>query len=356
MGAMTAHPAPPDGLLPEWAPQSGVLLTWPHEATDWSDQLAGAEACFARIARELTRRVTVLVVCRDDAHAAHVKRVIGDAGGDVARVRTYLAPSNDTWARDHGPLTVLRGGRPELLDFRFNGWGGKYPADLDDRITRTIAAQGAFGTTPLESVDLVLEGGSVEADGLGTVLTTSRCLLAPTRNPGAGRVALEGELQRWLGATRVLWLGHGGLEGDDTDGHVDTLARFADPRTIVYQGCDAADDPQRPELEAMARELAALRRADGDGYELVRLPSPRPVRDADGRRLPAGYANFLITNGAVLVPGYNDAADAKARDVLARCFPDREVIVVDCRPLIREYGSLHCVTMQLPAGVVSAEA
>ena len=346
----------PDGLLPEWAPQSGVLLTWPHEGTDWRDQLVDAEACFARIAGELARRTTVLVVCRDAGHAEHVRRAIATAGGDPRRVRAYRAPSNDTWARDHGPLTVLRGGRPVLLDFRFNGWGGKYAADLDDGITRAIAAQGAFVGTPLESVELVLEGGSVESDGRGTVLTTRRCLLSPGRNPGLAATDVEAALARWLGARRVLWLEHGALDGDDTDGHVDTLARFCDAGTIAYQACDDPRDPQHAGLAEMARELSALRRPDGRPYALVPLPLPAPVWDADGRRLPAGYANFLITNDAVLVPGYNDAADGRARQALARCFPDREIVTVDCRPLVREYGSLHCVAMQLPAGVVPAEA
>ena len=332
------------------------MLTWPHEATDWRDQLAEAEACFALIAAELTRRTTVLVACPDAARAGGVRRAIAAAGGDPRRLRAYAAPSNDTWARDHGPLTVLRGGRPALLDFRFNGWGGKYPADLDDLITRRLAAQGAFGATPLESVDLVLEGGSVEGDGRGTVLTTRTCLLSPGRNPGLGLRDLEGALERWLGARRVLWLEHGALEGDDTDGHVDTLARFCDAETIAFQACADPRDPQHAGLAELARELRALRRPDGRPYALVPLPLPAPVLDAEGGRLPAGYANFLITNGAVLVPGYNDAADGRARAALARCFADREVVTVDCRPLIREYGSLHCITMQLPAGVVPAEA
>jgi len=347
---------PPDGLLPEWAPQSGVLLTWPHDRTDWRDQLAEAEACFARITAELTRRTTVLVVGRDPAHAEHVRRTIAAAGGDPRRVRAYTAPSNDTWARDHGPLAVRRGGRLTLLDFRFNGWGGKYPAELDDRITRALAAQGAFGATPLEAVDLVLEGGSVETDGQGTVLTTRSCLLSPGRNPGLAQKELEAALARWLGVRRVLWLEHGALEGDDTDGHVDTLARFCDAETIAFQACADPRDPQHAGLAELARELRALRRPDGRPYALVPLPLPAPVLDAEGGRLPAGYANFLITNGAVLVPGYNDAADGRARAALARCFADREVVTVDCRPLIREYGSLHCITMQLPAGVVPAEA
>jgi len=345
----------PDGLLPEWTSQSGVVLTWPHEATDWRDDLAAADACFGRIAAALTWRTAVLVVCRDVAHGIRVRRVIAAADGDARRVRTYTAPSNDSWARDHGPLTVRREGRLLLLDFRFDGWGGKYPAELDDGITRAIAVQGAFGATPVESVDFVLEGGSVETDGQGTILTTRRCLLSTTRHAGLGRHEVDAVLARRLGARRVLWLEHGALEGDDTDGHVDTLARFCDPGTIAYQACEDPADAQYAELRELARELRALRQPDGRPYALVPLPLPAPLCDGTGHRLPAGYANFLITDGAVLVPGYNDAADGQAREALARCFPDRDVVMVDCRPLIREYGSLHCVTMQLPAGVVPAE-
>ncbi len=344
-----------DGMIPEWAPQSGVLVTWPHDGTDWRDDLAAVDACFARIAREVTRRETLVAVCRDAAHAELVQALVIAAGGDPSRLACWVAPSNDTWARDHGPIAVRRKGGMRLLDFRFNGWGGKYPAELDDRITRCIHGQGAFGRTPLESIDLVLEGGSLEVDGRGSLLTTSRCLLAPTRNPDLDRVTSEAALRAYLGVERVLWLEHGGLEGDDTDGHVDTLARFTDPHTIAYQACDDPADSHHDDLAAMADELAQLRDSDGNAYRLEALPWPRPAYDAaTGRRLPATYANFLIVNGAVLVPAYGGPADDQARLVLGRCFPEREIVPIDCRPLIRGFGSLHCVTMQIPAGVVPA--
>ncbi len=343
----------PPGMIPEWEPQSGVMVTWPHDRTDWRDDLAQVDACFALIAREVTRRETLVAVCRDQPHVELVQALVAAAGGDPQRLACWIAPSNDTWARDHGPIAVRRDGALRLLDFRFNGWGGKYPADLDDRITRIIHEQGAFGSVPLDSVDLVLEGGSLEVDGRGTLLTTASCLLSPTRNPGLDRAAIEAALRAHLGVTRILWLEHGALEGDDTDGHVDTLARFCDPHTIVYQACDDPDDSHHEELRAMADELAKFRDAEGQPYRLEALPWPRAARDsASGRRLPATYANFLIVNGAVLVPAYGGPADEKARLVLGRCFPDRDVVPVDCRPLIRGFGSLHCVTMQLPAGLV----
>jgi len=344
-----------DGMIPEWAPQDGVMVTWPHDQTDWRDDLPRVDACFADIAREVTAREILLAVCRDAAHAAHVRALVVAAGGDPGRLACAVAPSNDTWARDHGPITVRRGGELRLLDFRFNGWGDKYPADLDDRITRTIHASGAFGDVPLDSIDLVLEGGSLDVDGRGTLLTTASCLLARTRNPGLDRAAIEAALRVHLGIERVLWLEHGALEGDDTDGHVDTLARFCDGRTIVYQGCDDPADAHFAVLRAMAAELADLRDAAGNPYRLVALPWPRPAHDpVTGRRLPASYANFLIVNGAVLVPAYDDPADEETTRVLAGCFPDREIVSIDCRPLIRGFGSLHCVTMQLPAGAVAA--
>lgn len=350
---MTAH-APPDCrpyLPPEWAPQSGVLLTWPHRHGDWAGRLDSVEPVFARLAREIARREQLVIACHDGGHRAHVESLLRSAGVEMRRVVLALAPSNDTWARDHGPITVLCRERALLLDFRFNGWGGKYPHALDDDLTQRLHAAGVFGATPLERLDLVLEGGAIEVDGAGTLLTTARCLLAPTRNPNLSRQALERELGDWLGLNRVLWLEHGGLEGDDTDGHIDTLARFCDPRTIAHVACDDPADAHYPGLAAMRAELEQMRAADGSPYRLVPLPLPAAQHD-DGRRLPATYANFLIVNGAVLVPTYRDPADAVALERLRGCFPQREVLGIDCLPIIAQYGSLHCLTMQLPEGVL----
>ncbi len=341
-------------LPAEWEPQSGVLLTWPHDDGDFAPHLAQVEPVFIDIARAVARFESLWIVCRDAAHRERVMRRLAEARVPENRLRLPLAPSNDCWARDHGPITVLEAGHPRLVDFRFNGWGGKFTSTLDDRITAELHAAGAFGAVALEREDLVLEGGAIDSDGAGTLLTTRRCLLSRTRNPGLDRAALEARLAARLGARRVLWLGHGALAGDDTDGHVDTLARFCDPRTIVYQACDDPDDEHHAELSAMARELAALRDAHGGPYRLIPLPLPRPVRDEAGRRLPAGYANFLVVNGAVLVPVYGDPADAVALGRLGEAFPGRETVAVKCTPLLRQNGSLHCVTMQLPAGIEPA--
>ncbi len=348
-------PAPPAGgrLPAEWEPQSGVMLTWPHPATDWAPRVAEAESVLLAIAREVTRHERLVVACHDPAHYAHVTDRLAAAGIPAERLRLGLAPSNDSWARDHGPITVICDRRPWLLDFVFNGWGGKYPADVDDRITATLHLAGLLGDGPLHRVDMVLEGGAIEVDGRGTLLTTERALLAPTRNPGLDRGTAEQRLGALLGVERVLWLTAGGLAGDDTDGHIDTLARFCDPHTIAHVSCDDPLDVHYADLQAMGVELRALPDSEGQPYRLVPLPLPAPQRDADGNQLPASYANFLIINGAVLIPTYGDPADEVALRLLQGCFPDREVVAIDCLPLIHQFGSLHCMTMQLPAGVLA---
>jgi agmatine deiminase len=337
---------------PEWARQSGVLLTWPHEYSDWQPWLAEVEPVFTRIAREVCRRERLLVACRDDAHRKRLRQLLRQAEVELERVTLHIAPSNDAWARDHGPVTVYRDSAPCLLDFSFNGWGGKYAAELDNALTRRLHAAGAFGGARMESVALVLEGGSIETDGLGTLLTTARCLLSPGRNPGLSAPELECRLKELLGLNRILWLQHGLLLGDDTDGHIDTLARFCDPVTLAYVSCNDPGDPHFAELAAMEQELEGMSTPQGKAYRLVPLPLPRGRYDEQARRLPATYANFLIINGAVLVPVYGDPADALATERLTDCFPGREIVPIDCLPLLRQYGSLHCVTMQLPEGVL----
>lgn len=338
-------------LPPEWAPQSGVMLTWPHAHGDWAPRLASVEPVFIELAREIAKRERVLIVCYDDAHRTHVSDALHGAGIDMKRAVLAVAPSNDTWARDHGPLTVLCRNQPLLLDFGFNGWGGKYAHDQDNLVTRRLNADGAFGRTPIESFDFILEGGSIEVDGSGTLLTTTRCLRAPTRNRQLSRADIERELSEWLGLNRVLWLEHGHLEGDDTDSHIDTLARFCDAHTIAYVRCKDSNDPHYNVLKTMEEELRAFRAADGSPYRLVPLPWPRARYD-DGRRLPATYANFLIINNAVLLPTYQDPADEVAHMRMRECFPQREIVGIDCTPIIAQLGSLHCLTMQLPKGVL----
>lgn len=339
-------------LPPEWAPQSGVMLTWPHHRSDWKDVLTEVEPVYAQLAQHIASREKVLVNCWNAAHAERVSRALKAAGAYMANVLLHILPTNDTWTRDYGPITVLREGRPLMLDFIFNGWGGKFPAPLDNQATRRIHENGIFGEVPLRPVNLVLEGGSIEVDGEGTLLTTTQCLLTPTRNPQLSREQIESHLKELLGVRRILWLEHGHLVGDDTDSHIDTLARFCDPHTLAYVACDDTADEHYDDLKRMEAELNAFRDFQERPYRLVPLPWPAAKYDADGRRLAASYANFLIINDAVLVPTYDDAADAEALRRLQTCFANREIIGVPCLPLIRQNGSLHCVTMQLPAGVL----
>ena len=328
------------------------MLTWPHVHGDWAKHLKTVEPVFTEIARQVTRREMVLISCYDRAHREHIGELLTAAGLDMGRVILRTVPSNDTWARDHGPLTVLCRGETMLLDFGFNGWGGKYGYELDNQISRKLYSTDAFGMAPMQTIDLVLEGGSIEVDGSGTLLTTARCLLAPTRNPKLSKEQIEERLGTALGINRFLWLQHGYLAGDDTDSHIDTLARFCDSGTIAYVRCDDPQDEHFTELNAMEDELKAFRAADGRPYRLVPLPWPRAKLDEEGNRLPATYANFLIINGAVLVPTYEDPADNEALARLQECFPDREMVAINCLPLIYQFGSLHCVTMQFPEGVL----
>jgi agmatine/peptidylarginine deiminase len=341
-------------LIPEFAPQSGVMLTWPHRHSDWQHLLAGVEPVYVEIARAVTGREHLLVICYDADHRQHIQSLLTVAGVAPERIVFACVRTNDTWVRDYGPLTVSRDGRPALLDFVFNAWGDKYSASLDDAVAGSLYAAGLFGRLDYRRVPLVLEGGSIDVDGAGSLLTTSHCLLAPTRNPGLDRPALEAALSEQLGIERVLWLDHGELAGDDTDAHVDMLARFCDAETIAYTQCTDRDDPHYAPLAAMERELQAFHTPAGGSYRLVPLPLPRAVHDTDGRRLPASYANFLVINGAVLLPVYDDPADAVVRERLQTCFPDRDIVTINCLPLIQQYGSLHCATMQLPAGVLKA--
>lgn len=335
----------------EWSAQDGILIAWPHAGTDWAANLAEVETTYAALLAAITRRQRALVCVADAEIQRRMRALAIEAGADLDRIDAIAIDYDDTWLRDSGPITVVSSGRHRLLDFRFTGWGGKFEASRDDRLVAGLIERGVFAPgIDHESIDFALEGGAIESDGEGSVLTTWRCL--STRHPDRSRSEIEQRLARHLHAERILWLEHGALDGDDTDAHVDTLARFAAVDAIVYQGCDDSLDEHHAPLQAMAAELTALRTRHGSAYRLHALPWPRPIHASDGRRLAASYANFLIVNGAVLMPGYGDPADHAAAQVLARAFPDRTIEIVPCRPLIEQNGSLHCVTMQLPQGVL----
>jgi agmatine/peptidylarginine deiminase len=334
----------------EWEPQSAVLVAWPHAGTDWSERLDEVEGTYIALVAAIARFEPVLVCVADDDVEAYARARLSSARIDMARVSFVCVPYDDTWLRDSGPITLRRAdGGFRLLDFRFTGWGGKFDASQDDLLVENLEQAGIFIDSDRQAIDFALEGGAIETDGDGTLLTTWQCL--HERHPQETREELSRKLAGWLQQERVLWLDHGHLEGDDTDAHVDTLARFAAPDAIVYQACDDPADSHYPELQAMAAGIAALRTRDGRPYRLFPLPWAQPIVDG-GRRLAASYANFLIVNGAVLMPAYGDRADAAAAAVLENAFPDREIVQVPCRPLIWQNGSLHCITMQLPTGVV----
>lgn len=332
------------------------MLTWPHDRGDWGARLPEVEPVFLRIAQAVSQRQPLLIGCRSEALRPVIRRKLLDAGAVVDNVRFAVCASNDVWARDHGPITVERDGAPCLLDFRFNGWGMKYAHALDDAVPRTLAASGCFGAAPLAAVPFVLEGGSIDSDGEGTLLTTSSCLLHPTRNPELTRADLERKLGEWFGVDRVLWLDDGELLGDDTDGHIDMLARFAGNDTLLYQSCSEETYPAKASLDRMVESLRGFRTRDGKPYALRALPWPSAKYSAAGERLPASYANFLVINQAVLVPVYGDAADDPACAIIGEAFPGRTVVPINCLPLIVQHGSLHCVTMQFPAGVTLSAA
>lgn len=334
----------------EWEPQDAVLIAWPHAGTDWAERLAEVETTYVALSEAITRFQRLVIVVADAALETHARALLTDAGADLARVRFVHAAYDDTWLRDSGPITLRDGEGFRLLDFRFTGWGGKYGAAQDDALIAQLVAAGLFKDAKHQRIDLALEGGGIETDGDGTLLTTWHCL--HERHPGLTRQEISWQLENALQQRRVLWLDHGALEGDDTDAHIDTLARFAARDSITYQGCDDPADSHYVGLQAMGAELAALRTADNRPYRLFPLPWARPIID-EGRRLAASYANFLIINGAVLMPAYGDKMDAAAAVMLGNAFPNHAIVPVPCRPLIWQNGSLHCITMQLPAGLLA---
>lgn len=333
-------------VLPaEWEPQSAVMLTWPRQDGDFQQHFHAIEQTFLTIAAAVAENETVHINVSDDKD--RLERRLLHAGLPASRLRIYEVASDDVWARDHGPISVFKDGQLVHLDFTFNGWGNKYPCQHDNQLTRKLATLGAWNA-PVESIDLVLEGGSIESDGQGTFLTTESCLLNSNRNPGLNREDVERQLREHLGAKRILWLRSGSLAGDDTDGHIDTIARFCSTDLIAYQACANAEDSQFGGLGKLAEELSALRTMENLPYKLVALPMAAPIYSASGHRLPASYANFLVLNKAVLVPVYDDPADEIALTRLGHAFHGRQVMRINCRTLIEQYGSLHCVTMQIP--------
>ena len=397
-------------LPAEWEAQWGVMLTWPHEDTDWKPYLTEITETFVAMSREIAAREHLLIVVPK-------AEIVPEEIRKMERVVIFECPTDDTWARDHGAIVLVENTHPQplptggergdfpsekdkelygiicnekclWLDFRFNGWGEKFPAENDNRIVSRLFeemtrdeerearnekcsmlnvqcpmfnVQCSMSNVQLENhQDFVLEGGSIESDGRGTIFTTSQCLLAPNRNQPLTREEIEAELKRRLRAERVVWLDHGNLVGDDTDGHIDTIVRCAPDDTLLYVGCDDENDEQFADFQALEQQLKSLQTADGKPYRLLQLPMPDAIfeetiseeggtRKEERERLPATYANFLILNGAVLAPIYGQPEnDAEALRVIGEAFPDRDIIPIDARTIIRQHGSIHCLTMQIP--------
>lgn len=325
----------------EWEKQSAVLMAFPHIKSDWAPYLEDARENFLCIISQITRfEDVILCIDSEDIEGKEILQRLR-----CPRIKIVKVPINDTWARDFGPISIDEDGVLKLLDFSFNGWGLKFICDDDNQINTRLLKIGIF-KTKMQTLTMVLEGGSIDTDGQGRVLTNTQCLLSPNRNPHMDQSQIEEYLKNALGAEEILWLHHGYLRGDDTDSHIDTLARFLNPHSIAYVKCEDKNDEHYEELRKMEEELRALRTKEGEPYHLVPLPLPNAIYEGN-ERLPATYANFLFINGALLVPVYGDDKDVEVLEILRLECPDREVIGIDCSTLIRQHGSLHCVTMQI---------
>ncbi len=336
-------------LPPEWVRQDAVMLAWPHSDTDWGNMLDEAVVCYVEIAKHIVKQENLIIV------TPHVEAAQSDLKEiDITKhsIKYYQVPTNDTWARDFGAITVEENGRLTPLDFMFNAWGMKFAAHKDNLVNDTLARHGIFNQPLQNHCGFVLEGGSIESDGNGTIMTTTSCLLSKNRNGQMSKEEIEAYLKTTFGASKVLWLNHGNMPGDDTDGHIDTIARFAPDNTIVYSGISnlkEKNNDHAQELDGMAQELQTFTNAQGQPYNLIELPTPEPIHDKEGNRLPATYANFLVMNEQVLVPTYGQVMnDDLALKIMQVAFPDRTIAGIDCNALIKQHGSLHCVTMQFP--------
>lgn len=336
-------------FIAEWEPVECVMLTLPHKDSDWNYILEESLDQYRRIAETLTASgIRIVLLCRNAKEASTLM-----SRCDRELIRYVEADYNDTWTRDYGMITVERNGRLRALDFGFNAWGLKFAADKDNLVNLSLKTKGCLlSDTYRNERDFILEGGSVESDGRGTLMTTSECLRSPNRNGGKTKEDLNEILHDRLGADHVLWLDHGSLIGDDTDSHIDTLARLAPDDTIVFTGTRDFDDPQFEALLAMRAQLSMFRTAEGNPFNLVELPLPAAICDEEGNRLPATYANYLVANGNIFMPTYGQPTlDSLAMRTIRIAYPNHKVTGIDCRTLIKQHGSLHCATMQVPAGI-----
>jgi agmatine deiminase len=333
----------------EWEPHRGTWLSWPHKEASWPGKFGPVPRIFAAMVRHLGDNEQVHINVAGPTMEADVRRLLADEGADSGNVFFHHFPTNDAWCRDHGPIFVQRpadGLRPRqaIVDWKYNAWGDKYPPyDLDDVIPSRIGQE--LGLT-VYYPGIVMEGGSIDVNGRGTLITTEACLLNPNRNPQLDRAGIEEYLRAFLGVEKILWLGDG-IAGDDTDGHVDDLTRFVNPTTVLTVVEDDPADENYEPLQANLERLKEMTDQSGNALEVISLPMPRALYH-EGQRLPASYANFYIANGVVLLPTYDPDRDPEALATLQRLFPDREVIGIDCTDLVWGLGAFHCVTQQWP--------
>jgi len=325
-------------LPAEWEKQDSILVSFPHANTDWENDLQSAISVFVRMASSICFNQKLILIC-DDIEKTKELFCYHD------KISFVKLKTNDTWIRDYGPITIYEDEKRKLIDFQFNAWGGKFKHSHDNKITKQLHEKWHFGVSELEKEEFILEGGSIESDGQGTILTTSKCLLDPNRNPYLNKQQIEEKLKTTLGAKRILWLNHGELIGDDTDAHIDTLARFVDENTIAYVTCEK-DDEHYAEFQMMKKELESFKTNEGNPYKLIPLPLPQ-AKHAEGERLPATYANFLIANHVMLLPTYEDSLDKEMVSLFKELFPTREIIPINAMRLIEEGGSVHCSTMHI---------
>ena len=341
-------------LPPEWHPQDAVMLTWPHANSDWAEMLDEVTNVYFELIAVISHYQSVLLVVESEQAKQNIEQRIHQLNQHDNRIRSekivwVIAASNDTWARDHGPITLIDAHHTlKPMNFTFTGWGNKFDARLDNQINLHVF--NAVQSQNVEHCEFVLEGGAIESDGNGALLTTRNCLLNPNRNPDYSEQQIEAFLKQKLGVEKILWLEHGALEGDDTDAHIDTLARFAPGNKIIFQSCDDTSDSHFDELKKMQSELAQFTNSQNETYELIALPWPEAQFNSHHERLPATYANFLIINQAVLLPVYGVPQDSIAEAVMQTAFPKHKIIGINCRVIIEQFGSLHCLTMQLPEG------
>lgn len=330
----------------EWYPQSAIQIAWPHKNSDWVNILDEVVQCYIVLSKEILKHTKLLIVCADvkdvEKHFTPTER---------NRLVLIEIETNDTWARDYGAISVFIDEKPVIYDFGFNAWGLKFAANHDNQITRKMFEKNIFSpnVSYRNHLNFILEGGAIESDGKGTLLTTSKCLMAPNRNEPLTKKEIEKQLKSILGLKQILWLNHGYLAGDDTDSHIDTLARFCSETTITYVQCTDVDDEHYEELKMMEEELRMFRTLNDEPYNLVPLPMAEPVYQ-DDYRLPATYANFLVMKSVVLMPAYSTDTDLAAKKQLQKAFPDKKIVGIDCRAIIKQHGSLHCITMQYPEG------